>query len=251
MGNDAITPLLDAEAVAEATAEMFIAAANAAIERNGRFVAVLAGGSTPRRTYELLAEAEYAARVPWESVWIVFGDERDVSADSPESNARMAREALLDHVPVPEEQILTMQGDSDHPARAAWFYEERLRALYPDAGWPEFDLVLLGLGEDGHTASLFPGTDAVEELDQWVIANYLPDAGRWRITLTVPAINHAALILFLVTGADKAAAVSRVFGKMPHEGVLPAERIQPVTGDLEVFLDHAAAALLNETEVSP
>ncbi len=251
MDNDSVIPMLDAEAVAEATAEMFVAAANAAIERNGRFVAVLAGGSTPRRTYALLANADYAERVPWESVWIVFGDERDVSADSPDSNARMAREALLDHVPIPEEQILTMQGDSDQPARAAWFYEEKLRELYPDAGWPEFDLVLLGLGEDGHTASLFPGTDAVDEQDKWVVANYLPEAGRWRITLTLPAINHAALILFLVTGAGKAAAVARVFGELPHEGVLPAERIQPVTGDLEVFLDHAAAARLNDTEVSP
>lgn len=250
-GGDTIIPLLDAEAVAEAAAEMFVAAANAAVNRNGRFVVVLAGGSTPRQTYQRLAEAEFAARIPWESTWVLFGDERHVAGDSAESNARMARETLLEKVPIPADQILSIDGSSDQPARAAWFYEQELRELYPDTEWPRFDLVLLGLGEDGHTASLFPDTGALTENEKWVTANWLPDPGRWRISLTFPAINHAALILFLITGSNKAWAVSRVFGDVSHEEPLPAEQIQPIDGDCEVFLDHAAASELDgDTEIN-
>lgn len=242
-------PLLDAKAVAEAAAEVFIASAVAAVERKGRFVVALAGGSTPRAMYELLATPEYSERVPWESVFVTFGDERNVPNDHPDSNVRMAKEAFLDHVPIPEEHILCVEAGGPQPARAAWFYEEKLRALFPDQPVPRFDLILLGLGTDGHTASLFPETGALTEHEKWFTANWLPQSEEWRLTLTYPVINQAALILFLVTGESKASIAAEVFGHAPHDQLYPAERVQPADGTLEVFLDQSAASkLMNQDD---
>ncbi|MDH3592761.1 MAG: 6-phosphogluconolactonase [Planctomycetota bacterium] len=244
-------PLLDADAVAEAAAEVFVAAANAAVERSGRFVAALAGGSTPSATYARLATDAFASRIPWESVWIAFGDERNVPPDHEASNVGMAHETLLDKVPIPPEQILGPVGGGPQPARAAWFYEEALKELFPGVAFPRFDLVFLGLGEDGHTASLFPGTGALSEHEKWVTANWLAATEEWRITLTYPTINHASLILFLVIGRSKAPIVAEVFGRAPHDGLYPAERVDPVDGTVEVFLDREAAAELDRVDPRP
>ncbi len=234
----------DAATVAEAAAEIFIATALAAVEIRGRFVCVLAGGSTPRKLYSLLARPEYSRRVPWERSFLFFGDERCVPKDHPDSNFRMAVEALFHKVPVVGTQVHRIQGELSNPARAALFYEDKLKELYPGETFPRFDLVLLGIGEDGHTASLFPGTDALEETERWVVANYVAALSDWRITLTLPAINSARQILFLVTGAHKARIVAEAFGGAEHEEVLPSERVMPIDGAREVLLDRSAAALL-------
>lgn len=239
-----VLTLADPEAVAEAAAEIFVATAAAAVEARGRFVVALAGGSTPEVLYRRLAGPDYAQRVPWRHTWIVFGDERCVPEDHDDSNYRMARETLLDHVPIPRHQVLRMEGEHPQASRGAFFYEERLRRLYPDADFPRLDLCLLGMGDDGHTASLFPGTDALEERERWVSANYLAYRHTWRITLTLPVLTHAAQILFLVTGSAKAERVAEVFGGAPHEDTHPAELVIPEDGSREVLLDRAAAALL-------
>ncbi len=230
--------------VAEAAAEIFIATSLAAVEMRGRFVCALAGGSTPRKLYAMLARPEFASRVPWEHCFLFFGDERCVPRDHPDSNHRMAVEALFHKVPVVGTQVYRIQGELSNPARAAHFYEESLRELFPEDRFPRFDMILLGIGEDGHTASLFPETDALREKERWVVANYVPALSDWRITLTLPAINAARQILFLATGARKARIVSEAFGDAEHEGILPAEQVLPQDGAREVLLDRAAAALL-------
>jgi len=230
--------------VAEAAAEIFIATALAAVEMRGRFVCALAGGSTPRKLYSMLARPEYSSRVPWEKCFFLFGDERCVPKDHPDSNFRMAVEALFHKVAVIGTQVHRIQGELSNPSRAAHFYEETLRELFPDEPFPRFDLVLLGIGEDGHTASLFPGTDALRETERWVVANYVSLLSDWRITLTLPAINAARQIVFLATGGGKAQIVAEAFGDGEHDETLPSELVMPVNGAREVLLDRAAAALL-------
>jgi len=234
----------DPEAVAETAAEIFIAAAAAAVESHDRFVVALSGGSTPRRLHALLAEPSFAPRVDWDGTWVVFGDERCVPPDHPDSNYRSARDALLDHVPIPANQVLRMEGESSNPARAAHFYETALRELFPDQPWPRLDLVLLGVGPDGHTASLFPGTDALAETERWVTANYVPGLATWRITLTLPVLNAARQILFLVTGREKSAVVAEAFGGVPHEARHPCEDVRPRDGQREVLIDEQAASAI-------
>jgi len=239
-----VLTLDDSGAVAETAAEIFIATAQAAVEVRGRFVCALAGGSTPQKLYNLLARPEFADRVPWEKTWICFGDERCVPKDHPDSNFRMTLEALFHKVPAVATQILRINGELDNPSRAALFYEQKLRELFPGAALPRFDLVLLGIGLDGHTASLFPGTDALNETERWVTANYVSQLSAWRITLTLPAINAARQVLFLATGLNKAVAVAQAFGKDPHDEILPSERVNPTNGSREVLLDRPAATRL-------
>lgn len=239
-----VLTLADAASVAETAVEIFVATATAAVETRGRFVVVLAGGSTPRTLYELLARAEHGSRVPWDRTWVLFGDERCVPPEDGDSNYGMVQRTLLSRVAVPPEQVLRMQGELPHASRAAHFYEESLRELYPDAAWPRFDLVLLGIGADGHTASLFPGHDALHEDSRWVTAAYLSERGTWRLTLTLPALRAARQILFLATGEAKAEPVAQAFGGMPHDIALPAELVVPTDGSREVLVDRAAAAML-------
>ncbi|MDX1387945.1 MAG: 6-phosphogluconolactonase [Acidobacteriota bacterium] len=231
-----IVALADADAVARAAADRVVSAAAGAVRERGRFVIVLSGGSTPRRLYALLASAELRDAVPWPATTVLFGDERCVGPTDPESNYRMARETLLDRVPVPDEQVHRMIGEID-PARSADAYEAVLRGLYPDAAAPPFDLVLLGVGADGHTASLFPGTAALDDSTRWVAANHVPALETWRITLTYPALNAARHVVFMVTGQDKAGVFDGVFGR--REPRFPAARIDPA-GVGEVLADRAA-----------
>jgi 6-phosphogluconolactonase len=220
----------------------FINFAQAAIGLQGRFSVAVAGGNTPKRVYELLASERYRGRTQWSSVHIFFGDERCVPPDHPDSNYRMVQESLLSHVPIPTVNVHRMRGEDDPPLSAR-LYEEELRAFFKAAPWPRFDLVLLGMGEDGHTASLFPNTAALREKKACVVANWVEQLGTFRLTLTVPAICHAAHIIFLVTGKAKAHRLHEVLSGPRDPERLPAQLIQPVNGSLEWLVDKAAANL--------
>lgn len=218
---------------------------NAAISDHGYFAVALSGGSTPRALFELLAVPENAQHIGWSKVHVFWGDERTVPPDHPDSNYRMAKEALLDFVALPASNVHRISGELE-PVRAAAEYEQTLRSFFAKrAGKTRFDLILLGMGDDGHTASLFPDTEALNETERLVVANHVPKLDTWRITLTAPVINDAAHVAFLVAGAGKAAVLKRVLQgpRQPHK--LPSQLIQPVDGELVWLLDKAAASELD------
>ena len=225
------------EGLAEAAARELAARAAEAVEERGRFTLVLAGGSTPKATYEILAR-DYAGRIDWGKVHVFFGDERAVPPDDDDSNYRMAREALLDHVPVGS--VHRMQGEL-LPDEAAAAYEEELRGFFGPDELPRFDLVLLGIGGDGHTASLFPETSALEVHDRLVVANPVLKLETTRITLTAPVINAAHAVYFLVAGDGKADALAHILGGDADPRAYPASLIQPQEGPTWM-LDRAAAS---------
>lgn len=236
--------MADAEEVARAAAEEVALAAARADAARGRFTLALAGGSTPRRLYALLADARapFRARVPWERTHVFFGDERPVPPEHPDSNYRMAREALLDRVPVAS--VHRIPGEDPAAAEA---YEDELRRFFevpPGGPPPRLDLVLLGLGEDGHTASLFPGSDALGERRRWVAAPLVARLGVHRLTLTLPVLDRAREVLFLVAGADKAEALARVLAPAAGAPALPAALVRPEAGPPRWIVDLAAAARL-------
>ncbi len=237
----------DAAAVAEAAAEVFAHVAVRAVAENGRFYVALAGGSTPRAVYERIADDELSGRrpLPWAGIEIFFGDERCVPPAHAESNFRMAREALLDRVPIPAANIHRIAGELV-PAAAAQAYAAELKRVVPPhhGGLPRLDLVLLGVGQDGHTASLFPDTPALAEKFHSVVANPGPAPDAWRVTLTLPALNAAANVLFLVIGAEKAPMLRRVLRTDTAGASYPAQRVRPTAGWLRWFLDEAAASEL-------
>lgn len=242
--------LPNASALADAAAGQFVGAAGVAIQARGEFVVALSGGSTPRQTYERLAVEPLVSRVKWSRVQVVWADERCVPPDQAESNYRMAREILLDHVPVLPTNVHRIHGEDD-PAAAAALYEATMRALLKTpAGPPQavpgarIDLVLLGLGEDGHTASLFPASVAAHEQTHWVMAACAPAAPQWRVTLTPALINAAAEVLFLVSGGAKASVVRRVLQGPRRPRDLPAQAIAPSNGRVRWYMDSAAAAEL-------
>jgi 6-phosphogluconolactonase len=223
----------------EAAAQEVLKAALEAVSEHGRFTWALSGGSTPRGLYRLLASDPFRDRMPWTSTHFFWGDERHVPPDHPESNYRMAREAMLDAVPVPAENIHRIHAEEPDAERAAMEYEEEIRAFLGPA--PRFDLVLLGLGKDAHTASLFPGSAAVREREHLVIAPWVEAQKTLRITLTPPVLNHAARVVFLVSGEDKAEALRTVI-----EGEREPERYpaQIVEADRLWMVDRPAARLL-------
>ena len=237
--------LADSEALARAAAEEIVAAAGRAIDARGRFTVALTGGSTPRRTYELLADpaAPFRNRLRWDATHVFFGDERHVPPDHPESNYGMARDVLLAHVPAAS--VHRMRGE-EPPAVAAATYEAELRRFFGVAGDdpPRIDLVLLGLGPDGHTASLFPGSPALDERHRWVVATFVERLGTHRITLTLPVIDRAREVLFLVAGTEKAAAVAQALAPAPGSAPVPAGRVHPAPGALVWLMDRAAASRL-------
>lgn len=209
-------------------------------DAKGEIHIALAGGSTPQRLYRLLAEDE---GIDWEGVHLWFGDERPVPPDHDDSNYKMAVESLIRHIPVPESRIHRMRGE-DHPAAAADEYEARLERHISSRldGRPVFDLILLGMGDDGHTASLFPGTAALRENRRLVVANEVPQLGTTRITLTYPVLNAARKVLFLVSGAGKAPALAAVVAG--GKDAPPAAGVRPERGELLWFVDEAAAGEL-------
>jgi glucokinase len=228
--------------VAKAAREEFLLAARAAIGARGKFTVALAGGNTPRELYESLA----GAPLEWDRVHLFFGDERCVPPDHPGSNYRMVREALISRVPIPEGNVHRVPTERASPARAAFEYEGEIRTFFKlgAADAPRFDLILLGMGADGHTASLFPGTAALTERERLVVAHWVPRLDSQRITLTLRALNAAAAVHFLVVGEEKAAAVKSVLQPAPGEAALPARLVHPASGRLVWMLDRAAAAKL-------
>jgi 6-phosphogluconolactonase len=226
----------------KAAADLVLGVARESVRDRGRFVWGLAGGQTPAMLYRLLAEEFYAARMPWEETYVFWGDERWVTSDDPQSNQRMAFRELLDGVPIPKENIKRIITIGVEPRVSAEAIERQLRTLYP--GEPRPDLMLLGLGEDGHTASLFPGTTALLEDAALFAANHVPDLDAWRITATFPLINAARNVVFLVSGAEKAVAAYRVLYPQPDSVVLPASMVQPSNGKLTWLLDRDAASRL-------
>jgi 6-phosphogluconolactonase len=226
-------------------AERVVARARQAIATRGQFFLALSGGSTPRPLYELLASPLFATRIDWPLVQLFWGDERCVPPDQPESNYRMAREALLDHVPIPRTNVHRIHGERG-PAVAAAAYETLLAGFFGNPEFPpktSFDLVLLGMGADGHTASLFPGTAAARETRRWVVPSPGPQRGSWRVSLTPVLLNAAENVTFLVSGADKAERLKDVL-EDGQPDLLPAQLIRPTHGALRWMIDTAAATRL-------
>jgi 6-phosphogluconolactonase len=242
------------EALAEAVARHVAECAKAAISDNGRFSIALSGGSTPKAAYNRLSAGNWGlAAADWRLTHILWGDERCVPPDDPLSNYRMAKEALLDRVPIPPQNIHRIRGE-DEPEQAAAEYERELRLLcHPErseGARSRLDLVLLGLGEDGHTASLFPGQASVHETERWVLAVPAPDGKLWRVTLTPVTLNAARNICFIVSGGSKAARLQQVIEGPFTPDLLPAQAIHPEQGRLTWMIDAAAGARLRSTLVS-
>jgi 6-phosphogluconolactonase len=250
MGSDAnLTVCPDPAALADAAAHVIVDTADAAVRERGRFMLCLAGGETPRATYERLALPALSSKVRWDRTWIFFGDERAVPPDHAESNYRMAYEALVSRVPVPPGQVFRMHAEQPDADRAAAGYATTLAEVFATrrGELPRFDLVLLGLGVDGHTASLFPGSPVLREVFRTVAAVHVAAASiPQRLTLTFPVLNAAARVLFLVTGPEKAKIVKTV---LAESSGLPAAMVRPTDGELLWLTDRAAAQLHPAGEV--
>ncbi len=236
-----------ADALSRAAAEHFLSKAQDAVAAKGVARIAVSGGSTPKRTFELLANPaeKYVAAMPWRKIELYWVDERSVPPEDKDSNYRMTREALLDKVPLKPDSIFRIEGELD-PERAAARYESAIRnhLRLEGAEGPRFDVLALGMGDDGHTASLFPHTAAINEMIRIAVANEVPQKDTWRITLTWPVINQAHDVFFLIAGKDKAQPVHDVLlGKYDPE-VLPSQLIRPSNGRLLMLLDTEAAALL-------
>jgi len=239
----------EAQELSRAAADEFIRLADEALQARGLFVVALAGGSTPKSLYALLAGEEYRSRVPWDKTHFFWGDERHVPPDHNDSNYRMTCEAMLSKVPVPPSNVHRIKSEDPDARRAAAAYETEMRAFFERhnllaRGLPRFDLVLLGMGPDGHTASLFPGTHAVRERERWVAAPWVDKFHTYRITLTPPVINNAACILFFVGGEEKAETLRAVLEGPEEADRYPSQVIQPADGTLRWMVDQAAARLL-------
>jgi 6-phosphogluconolactonase len=230
----------------QAAAEEVIRAATSAITERGRFTIALSGGSTPKNLYTLIA-ANASASLPWDRMFFFWGDERHVPPDDPDSNYRMAKETLLSKVAIPSANIFRIPAENPDAAAAADAYEQTLRKFFAIAPgeFPRFDLILLGIGPDGHTASLFPETAALEEKSRLVVANWVEKLQTNRITFTLPVLNAARCVAFLVSGTDKAAVLHEVLeGNGPAEKY-PSKLVEPSAGKLIWFVDRAAASQLS------
>lgn len=226
----------------ESAAAEFAARASAAVRAEGRFTVALSGGSTPKSLYSLLATKP---ALPWDRIYIFWGDERHVPPENPESNYRMANQALLSKVPVPAGNIFRIRAEEPDAATAAMQYEQTLKDFFhlAPAQFPRFDLILLGTGPDGHTASLFPGTAALNETRRLVVANWVPKFNTHRITFTFPVLNAAACVIFLASGVDKAPILHEILENSSAD--LPSQKVQPANGKLIWLLDEAAAGGLS------
>ena len=233
----------DVDELGRKAAAQWISLADAAIKARGQFNVALSGGSTPRSLYALLASAEFAPRIRWRQIHLFFGDERCVAPDHAESNYRMVKESLLSRTFIPPDNVHRMAGEKT-PTLAAAEYEAQLRKHFSidDDALPRFDLVLLGLGEDGHTASLFPGSSALNETRHLVATIYVAKLNAHRLTLTFPVINNAAQISFLIAGESKAAVVKEILTIETCD--FPAARINPENGQLTWFVTQDAASAI-------
>lgn len=239
--------LPDAAAIAKRAAEKLLQIAADAVRQKGSFELVLSGGSTPRALYSLLvSDPALRSQVPWDKMHLFFGDERHVPPDDPQSNYRMARETLIAKSPLKPEQVTRIKGEYPDAGQAAKEYEQEVRSYLnlTDGQFPRFDLVLLGMGSEGHTLSLFPGTKALRENRRIAVHNWVGKVLMDRITLTAPPVNNAANVIFLVAGADKAPALAAVLEQAYEPEQLPAQLIQPASGNLLWLVDAAAGSML-------
>jgi 6-phosphogluconolactonase len=235
----------DAEQLARAAAELFVSSAAESIKARGRFRPVLSGGSTPRRVYQLLATPGFSRRVDWDHVDIFWGDERYVPAEDRDSNYRMAAEALLQHVPVPAANVHRVPTEIGPPQAVAEAYEKDIRQTFGEPrSVSRFDLVYLGLGANGHTASLFPHSPALTETSRLVLADFVAEVNTWRISMSAPLLNRGRAVAFLVTGQQKAQVLREVLLGPRDPERLPAQLINP-EGKLLWLVDEAAAALVS------
>jgi 6-phosphogluconolactonase len=240
--------LKDNAAIARRAAEIFVKMAQSAVTRNGSFTVALAGGSTPKLLYSLLAtDPDLRANVPWDKMQLFFGDERHVGPDDPQSNFKMASESMITKAPLKPEQVHRMKGEYPDAERGAKEYEQDLRAHFhlKDAELPRLDLVLAGMGDEGHTLSLFPGTKALHAQGRVVVRNWVGKLYTDRITITAPVANNAEMILFMVAGNEKALALKGVLEGPYEPEQLPAQLLQPTNGKLLWLVDEAAGSLLS------
>jgi len=243
----------DAVALARAAAAIYVETANRAVEQKGTAAVVLSGGSTPKALYSLLTvDPELRARVPWQQIYFFFGDERHVPADHLDSNFRTAHEAMLSKIPIASSHVFRVKGEYADPAKAAAEYEQVLHDFFhlSEGELPRFDLVMLGMGPDGHTASLFPGTKALGEKHKLVTSNRAGKFYPHRITMTAPVLNQAALVMFMAHGPDKAQALKAVLEGPYEPEQLPSQMIRPQNGTLLWLVDESAAALLDRTVIA-
>ena len=228
----------DAPALFQSAAQEFLSLAKAAIKAQGKFTVALSGGSTPKTLYALLATMP---GIPWDKIYLFFGDERDVAPDDAESNYRMVKESLLSKAPIPEENVFRIHTEVKDAPTAALEYEQTVQKFFglKPGEFPRFDLIFLGMGPDGHTASLFPGSEAVSETHRLVVANWVEKFKTYRITFTFPVLNNAACVTFLASGIDKEPMVRQVLGENRKD--LPSAQVHPANGRLVWLLDSAAA----------
>jgi len=239
----------DIDGLAREAASRFAERARAAIAESGAFTVALSGGSTPRLMYSMLAEGPYLSAAEWQKIQFFWSDERCVPPDHPDSNYRMADQALLSRVHPPPEHVHRMEGENPAVASAAAVYARKVRAVldvFEETETPRFDMILLGLGPDGHTASLFPGSAALTEDKELVAANWVEKFTTWRLTMTARLINHAAYVMFQAAGAEKAAPLREVLHGENRPGLYPAQLIRLIDGECDWLVDQAAASLLGK-----
>jgi 6-phosphogluconolactonase len=244
----------DAADLSRAAAQVFIAAAKQAVKEKGRFTVALSGGSTPKALYSLLTtDTELYSQVPWQQTYFFFGDERHVSPEHPDSNYRTAHEAMLGKISINANQVFRIKGEYPAAAKAATEYEHALLEFFhlAEGQFPRFDLVMLGMGPDGHTASLFPGTKALEEHQRLVTSNWVGKFYTYRITMTAPVLNNAAYVMFMAHGQDKAQPLKAVLEGPYEPAQLPSQLIRPQHATLLWLVDESAAALLDRTTTIP
>jgi len=249
-----IRVLPDSQTVAQAAADEFVRLAREALQRKGKFTVALSGGSTPRTLYSILAERTQKTtgpEIPWAQIHLFFGDERHVPPDHADSNYRMANEAMISKVPIPAANVHRIHTENKDAAAAAADYDRTLAEVFSlsSNGLPRFDLVFLGIGPDGHSASLFPDTTGVQELSKRVVANWVPKFNSFRVTLTRPVLNNAAQVMLLICGADKAPALVEVMGS-GDPNTYPVKYVQPRDGKLLWLLDKAAASRLDSSQAT-
>ncbi len=238
----------EAEELDQFAAKSFISIGNQAIKKNGRFSIVLSGGSSPKELYKLLASDDFRSQIDWQKVFFFFGDERDVSPASDQSNFKMANESLFKPLEIPKTNIFRWQTEIINAAEVAEQYEKYIRkffALKPDE-FPRFDLILLGIGDDGHTASLFPHTKALSENKKIAVANLVKKLNSYRLTLTFPVINNASNIIFLVSGEQKAKTLQKVLETDPQPEKFPVQGVMPLDGKVTWLIDEDAAEFLKK-----
>jgi 6-phosphogluconolactonase len=241
--------LKDGAAIARRAGDIFVEAAQSAVQRSGSFTVALAGGSTPKILYSLLAiDPGLRARLPWDKMQLFFGDERHVGPDDPQSNYKMASESMISKAPLKPAQVHRMKGEIPDAAQAAREYEQELQKHFQlaDGQLPRFDLVLVGMGDEGHCLSLFPGTKALHPpAGRTVVSNWVGKLFTQRITITAPVANNATMILFTVTGKEKSLALKAVLEGPYEPEQLPSQLLQPTDGKLLWLVDQAAGAMLS------